>query len=486
MVAIRWIGAGLLFCIALLVLNTCANRSRQLDVVAIRPEIFKPPGLAAKLADGLRIQTVSSRDPDALNVEPFEAFRHLLAAQFPLMHNTLQLELVGQSLLFLWNGAERAAAPVLLMAHLDVVPVQKETEHRWTKPPFSGEVSGGYVWGRGALDNKGALYMICAAVERLVQQGYQPARDIWISFGHDEEVGGKHGNAAMAKRFADANLRFEAVIDEGGSMVREMMPGVSAPVAVIGIAEKGYLTVRLTVEGQGGHSSTPPRETTVSILSRAVTSLQDHPFSTALNEPVGHMLDFVGPEMPFSRRVVMANRWLFSSMLEGIFAEQDKTRAMLHTTIAPTMLNAGIQENVLAKRAEAIINFRIVPGDTRESVLAHVSRTISDKRVRIEPLIGFSANPSPVSSPDSAVFQSLQQTIHEIYPDVVVAPFLMMAATDSRHYIPVADHVYRFMPYQLDAQELTGIHGINERISVDSLARGAAFYHQLIRNLDRN
>ncbi len=481
---IKFLLIAILLLITIMLFRTLTLESKQLDVEPIKISGFDADELAQKLAAGLQIKTISHRDPAKANIAPFREFQQLLKQQFPALHGTLELERVAETLLFRWRGTDANAAPIMLMAHYDVVPVQAETQDRWDFEPFSGQITDDYVLGRGALDDKGQLYMIVAAVEQMVSSGFQPYSDIWLSFGHDEEVGGKYGNEAIAKRFEQQGVRFAAVIDEGGSITRNIVPGIDGRVAMVGIAEKGYLTIQLAVEGVGGHSSMPPEQTTVSTLAKAIADLQAKPFDFRITQPVEKFLAYTAPELPFAKRVAISNRWLLEPLLISEMTKSQKTRATLHTTTAATMLVAGVQENVLAKRAEATINFRILPGETRETVLQRVSEVIDNNRVEIQQSDGFSSDPSPVSSVDSAAFTAIQRSIREVYPNTTVAPFLVMAGTDSRHYSRVADNVYRFAPFDLTgADELDGIHGINERIAIDSLAAGAMLYQRLITHL---
>jgi carboxypeptidase PM20D1 len=447
---------------------------------------------AGRLAAALRFPTVSSqadqvgtggaagRDP-----APFLAFHAWLAETFPRVHATLAPEPVaGLSLLYTWPGRDPSLAPVLLMAHQDVVPVEAGTEGSWTHPPFAGEVADGWVWGRGSLDDKGSLVSILEAVEALLGEGFSPARTVYLAFGHDEEVGGS-GAQAMAALLAARGVHLLFALDEGGMIVADALPGLAAPLAVVGVAEKGYLTVELSVAGEGGHSSRPPRETAIGILSRAIAALEAHPMPARLDGATERMLAAVASSMPFGRRLPLANLWLCRHLVTRMLAADPATDATIRTTTAPTLLRAGEKENALPQRATATVNFRILPGDTVAGVLDHVRRAVDDPRVAIRPL-GPGTEPSAVSSATSEAFGLIARTARQAAPGegLVVAPYLVIGATDSRHFAPLADDVYRFVGAKIVKADLARVHGTDERIAVGEYARAIRFYARLLRNLD--
>src|SRR5437773_596279 len=306
----------------------------------------------------------------------------------------------------------------------DVVPVESGTESRWTEPPFEGRIAGGYVWGRGALDDEGSLVGILEAVEHLVAAGTKPRRTVYLAFGYDEEVGGRRGAARIADLLASRNVHPELVLDEGGALATGLITGVAAPVALIGIAEKGYVTVELTAQAEGGHSSMPPRATAVGILAAGLARLETRQMPRAIRGPTADMFDYLGPEMPFAPRLVMANRWLLGGILTSQFGTTPQGNALLRTTTAPTVLQAGVKENVLPSTARALVNFRILPGDSVASVLEHVRRVVHDPQITVHPLTETLSNPSPVSSPDSAPFRLLARTIRAVAPGTIVTPWL--------------------------------------------------------------
>ncbi|HEX8145308.1 MAG TPA: M20 family peptidase [Pyrinomonadaceae bacterium] len=480
----------LIVCLAVLVsvllVKTFRFTSKQVEVESVEAPAIDKEGVAGRLAQSLRFQTVSSQDGNQFRGEEFLGLHKFLEQSFPRVHSTLSREVVGDySLLYTWKGSE-GGKPILLMSHQDVVPVEPGTESNWAQPPFEGRIGDGYIWGRGALDDKVGVLGILEAVELLLGEGFQPKRTIYLAFGHDEEAGGRNGAGKIAALLQGRGVNLDYILDEGSAITDGIIPGVSKPVALIGIAEKGILSVELIVESEGGHSSTPPPQTAIGILSRAVSRLEENQMPTSLNGVAGQMFQYVGPEMSFGRRMAFANLWLFRPLVERLLAASPPTNAATRTTTAATIIEGGVKENVLPSKARAIVNFRILPGDSVESVLGHVSRTINDARVKVG-RYGENANePSAVSNTDSPGYRALQQTIRQLFQGAVVAPSQVIGATDSRHYAGLSSSIYRFVPMTVGPEDLKRIHGTNERISVESYAQCIRFYRQLIVNSARS
>jgi carboxypeptidase PM20D1 len=364
---------------------------------------------------------------------------------------------------------------------MDVVPVEPGTEDDWSFPPFEGRIANGYVWGRGTLDDKVRVLGILEAVEILLSQQFRPRRTVYLAFGHDEEVGGLQGASKIASLLRSRGVQLEYVLDEGGVITHGIIPGVPKPVALVGIAEKGYLSVELTVEGQGGHSSMPPRHTPVGVLSTAIHNLERNQFPVELRGASRKLFDYLAPEMPFSRKLVFANLWLLEWLVKCQLSASPETNALIRTTIAATMFEGSSKENVLPPMARAVVNFRILPGDRIDTVIDHVRRSVNNPQVTIRPL-AFVSEPSRLSDTDSSIFRMLQQTIHEVFPEVVVAPSLVVGITDSRHYAELSTNIYRFSPIRMRKEDLSRIHGTNERIPVENYDQLIRFYVQLIHN----
>jgi carboxypeptidase PM20D1 len=315
-----------------------------------------------------------------------------------------------------------------------------------------------------------------------VAAGARPRRTVYLAFGYDEEVGGRRGAARIAALLTSRNLHPEFVLDEGGALATGLIAGVAAPVALIGIAEKGYVTVELTAQAEGGHSSMPPPATAVGILAAGLTRLEAWQMPRAIRGPTADMFDYLGPEMSFAPRLVMANRWLFGGVLMSQFGATPQGNALLRTTTAPTVLQAGVKENVLPSTAQALVNFRILPGDSVATVLEHVRRAVADPRIGVRALETTFSNPSAVTPVDAEPFQLLARTIRQVVPGTVVTPWLVVGATDSRHYAPLTPNVLRFVGATIGKDDLRRVHGTDERVGVRAYADEVRIYIQLLKN----
>lgn len=467
--------------LGIIVVRTLSFRSKQIAVDPAPPIAVDEEAAAVRLGRAVSIRTVSHQNKADDDAQVFSTFVSFLEETYPRVHSALKKETFdGFSLLYTWQGQDPSLKPIVLMAHFDVVPIAPGTESLWEREPFGGEVAGGYIWGRGTIDDKGSLIGILEAVELLLGQRYAPRRTVYLAFGHDEEVLG-NGARLMADHLESKGVEAEFVLDEGMVVTQGIMPGVARPVALIGIAEKGYLSVELKVTSEGGHSSQPPPETAVGLLSKAIYRLETHQVPGGMNGPVRKMFDYVGPEMPFLMKALFANLWLSRPLVEGILSGSPATNAAMRTTTAPTILEAGVKENVLPTHARAVVNFRILPGDSIDSVLAHIQKTINDPRVVVTPLEGAS-NPSPVSDVDTEAFDVIQRSLLEVLPEAIVAPYLVLGATDSRHFTNVSPNIYRFVPFAFTSEDLARTHGTNERLGVENFGLVIRFYVQLIKN----
>jgi carboxypeptidase PM20D1 len=440
-----------------------------------------PPGAAERLAGAVRIPTVSAEDPAAFDSAAFAALHAYLETAFPRVHARLRRETVARhSLLYTWPGSDPTLRPILLMGHLDVVPVEPGTAREWRHDAFAGRIADGFVWGRGAIDNKSTVVGTLEAVEMLLSDGFQPARTVYLAYGHDEETGGAGGARQVAALLRGRGVELEMVLDEGGVIGDGLLSGISGPVALVGIAEKGFVSVELSVRGAGGHSALPPRQSAAGILSAAVARLEEHPMDARLEGPTRQLFDRVAPRLPFGQRTVFANLWLTQRLvtrrLEGVPA----TNAMVRTTAAVTMLQAGTKDNVLPSQARAVVNFRILPGDSVATVMEHVQRVVDDARVEARTVGRFSAEPSAVSSTDSTAYRTLEGAIREVTPEAVVAPFLVVVVTDARHYSDLSRNVYRFLPLRLGPRDLDRMHGIDERVGMEEYETAIRTYRQLL------
>jgi len=466
---------------AVLAIRTAGLESRQIAVEPAEPldDAFDLGAAVGRLTAALRYATTAPADPGA-----FLGLHAHIEESYPRIHRTLLREVVNRySLLYVWPGSDPSLAPIVLMAHLDVVPVEPGTEERWESPPYAGEVVGDWIVGRGVMDDKCRVMGQLEAVEYLLARGFAPRRTVYLAFGHDEETGGAQGGARMATLLEKRGVEALFVLDEGMTIVSNAIPGSDRPVAFVGLAEKGCLNLELSVQGYGGHSSTPPAHTAVGTLAAAVARLENEPMPAALSAPVRQTFAHLAPELTYwSNRMTMANLWLFEGSVLDALTADPVTNALIRTTVAPTTFESGLASNQLAHDARAVVNFRLRPGDTLAGVTEHVERTVADRRVRIERAPGAFSEPSNVSSTESEGWRIVATTVRQVFSDALVAPGLLPALTDARYYAAVSADTYRFSPLRMRKSDRRRVHGTNERLKVENYREIVAFYVQLIRN----
>ena len=469
--------------IVVLAANTLRQGSRQIEVAPVAPLAVDESAAAQRLAAAVRLRTLSFDGRDGASAGEFRKLHGLLEKSFPRAHAVIKREFVNElSLLYTWPGSDPKARPIMLMAHQDVVPVAPGTEKDWQVEPFSGEIRDGFVWGRGAWDDKANLFAIFEALETLAAAGFRPRQTIHIASGHDEEIGGEQGAKPIAALLQSRGVRLDFVVDEGLLITEGVLKGLDRPVALIGTAEKGYLTLALQASATPGHSSMPPPNTAIGMLSAALARLEDRKMPAAIRGVAAEMFDTIAPEMSGVNRVLLSNLWLFGPLVKSQLEKGASTNAMLRTTTALTVVQAGNKENVLPGKAEALVNFRILPGDSIESVTAHAKSAVANEAIAVV-RGGKQANePTPISPSSGGGYRLINRTIRELFPGTVVAPGLMIAATDSRHMAPIADAIYRFSPVRARSEDLARFHGTNERISVANHAELIRFYHRLLLN----
>jgi carboxypeptidase PM20D1 len=432
-----------------------------------------------RLAAALRFETLSHQSAEDFDPAPFLALHDWLESVYPHARGVLEREVIGgASLLYTWEGSEASLAPLLLASHLDVVPVpDPET---WTHPPFAGVIADGFVWGRGALDDKIGVVATLEAVDRLAREGFRPRRTVWIAFGHDEEVGGDAGAAAITAKLAKTGQRAWLSLDEGFAIVTPGERSIAeVPLALVGVAEKGFLTLRLTVRAAGGHSSVPPPSTAIGRLARALVKLEESPLPARTDGVVAEMLRTLAPHTSGIRRFVLAWPGVFGPLIRAQLEEDPSTNAMVRTTTAITMIEGGVKANVLPREASARVNFRLLPGDESAEVIEHVREAIDDPEIEIA--VETANEASAVSDPSSPAFALLAEVIREAAPDAVPAPALVLGGTDTIHYGKVADAAFRFLPVRFDQVDLERVHGRDERVSVENVRLAVDFYERLLR-----
>jgi len=439
---------------------------------------FEIPAVTSRFSEAIRIPTFSYDDRSRFDADAFLSFHRHLEQAYPLVHRFSQKTVVNDySLVFHLPGANERLKPVLFMGHMDVVPIEEVSRAQWSESPMGGAVAGGAIWGRGTLDDKMGVMALMEAMEMLLTSGARPQRAIYFAFGHDEEVGGFEGAKRIAEYFESEHLEFAFVLDEGGAVTEGILSAVDRPVAIIGIAEKGYVNIRLTVNAAGGHSSQPPAQSAVGILSRAIVRVEDQPFPaelTFLDQTFGAIGSYAG----FSQRFGMANRWLLAPLIERKLLSSPASAAMLRTTTAATMVSGSPKSNILLTRATGVVNFRILPGETAQSVRARVQKIVADERVEVTAEMAI--DPSAVSPTDSWGYHLLATTIRGFDDDILVAPYLVPGGTDARYFYSLSPNVYRFVMIRFNAGTMKRMHGIDEQIAVADYLNAIRFYYAVI------
>ena len=446
-----------------------------------------------KLSKALTIPTVSYINTESIDYSNFSDFIKYLKKAFPLVHKNLKLELINNySLLYRWEGrtASSDKKPAMLLAHYDVVPADNPiAEHgaspSWSYPPFSGAVEEGYIWGRGALDNKTSLIGILEAAEQLISAGFSPKRTIYIASGYDEEIGGKNGALKTAQELKQRGILLDFVLDEGFTIIEpDIFTLLNGPIALIGIAEKGIMDIMITADGEEGHASMPPKNTAAGKLAKAIVAVEKNPFPARIIPTMKSFLKAIAPEVKGITGFILRHSGIFAFLIKKSFALSPTNNAMIRTTQAVTMLKGSEKENVLPKKASAVINIRILPGDTTESVLERIKGIINDKSVKVEVPEYFDAgNPVDESNLKSEGYKIIEESIHETFPGIFTAPSIVLATTDSRHYKEVSENIFRFVPIRINKSNLKTIHGTNERIKEEDFLKVVDFYKNLINRL---
>ncbi|MDK2980677.1 MAG: carboxypeptidase [Chloroflexota bacterium] len=480
---ILFIVLGVLLLLAAFMLFRTAQLGRTFEPVSkIEMPQVDTREVSNHLSQMIQIQSISKEGVGNADPKPFQEIHAWMEKTYPQLSSRMEKTVINTcSLLFRLPGSDPSLAPVLFNAHMDVVPADESTLSDWKVEPFSGTIREGYVWGRGAIDMKSQAVGLLESMEALLRDGYAPKRTIYLAFGHDEEVMGFEGSRKIVEHLKAQGVQLSALLDEGGFISTDALPGVSEPFAMVGVSEKGYLTLKLEATATPGHSSQPPRQTAVGVVARAIALLDDHPMPTHMEFFLPTLMS-LAHLLPFNLRFVIANAWLFKGALVKTLTKSQQLNAMLRTTHAATMINGGIKDNVLPASVTAKVNLRLLPGDSIEDVIAYVTKVIDDPRVKIsidEDNGGWEA--SAVSPVDTPAYRSLDLVTRQVFDDVTVAPFVFLAATDSRHYQPVCKNIFRFSPFMLSSTELQGMHGINERILQSSFSRMVTFYMRIMR-----
>lgn len=467
--------AIILVIVAVLITNTLSLTSKQVDPETLVSMDFSENAYN-RLSKAVQFKTISYNEETLPDSTAFNGFHDFLRETFPLLHQNLTLEKINDySLLYKWTGSDPDQQPIILLSHQDVVPVDQPTLADWEAGPFDGTITDTHIIGRGTMDDKSSLMALMESVEQLLKESFIPTQTIYLAFGHDEELGGENGAKNIASYLKEKGVHAAMTLDEGGFLAENMVPGFDKTVAMVNLAEKGYASFYLIVETKGGHSSAPPEHNTIGMLAQAIVDLENNQLPYKLVKPLDYQFEYMGAEMSFFKKMAFANPWLFKgSVLKALNA---------HTTTAPTIIEGGVKDNVIPTVAKATINFRILPGETVESVKAHVQETVGDN-IKVE-LAGFATNPSPVSGIDSDAFKNLETTIRSVFPEAVVVPGLIGGGTDARYYYDVSDEVYRFYPIRIAPESYTRFHGIDEKISKENYKEMVQFSYHLIQRFNK-
>lgn len=462
---------------AVVVFNTLRFTPPSTAPLSAAPEAPLPDSAVSHFRQALRYRTVSVEQGAAPDSAQFLGFQRFLQRAYPRVHAQLRREVINQyTLLYTWTGTDAQAAPAVLMAHYDVVPVEAATAGSWQHDPWAGQVHEGRVWGRGAVDNKANVTALLEATEDLLRTNYQPARTLYFVFGHDEEVGGQLGARAVAQLLQKRGVKPEFVLDEGGFVTTDRVPGLQGtPVALIGTAEKGYLSLELSAELAGGHSSIPENVTATDLIAQALVALRQHRFPASFTPSMQEFAAHVGPRLPFVQRLAFANAWLLRPVILSTYQKTASGAAAVRTTLVPTIVQAGVKDNVVPTRATATVNLRLLPGTSSADALAQVRALLPDQRVKVRP-VGTVSEPSPAAPTAALGYRRVEQEIRRQVPGVIPTPFLFVALSDSRHFQPLTPRIYKFSPMT----NPDGLHGINESLSLTSYQQCFGFYRGLL------
>lgn len=468
--------ALLIVFIAVLLIRTAAFKPKENAKIIEGDEKLDKDLIVDRLCKLVRCKTVSYRDTSLEDNAEFEKLISMLPELYPNVFKVCTFtQLADRGLLFKWDGKNHGN-PAVMMAHYDVVPVNEEM---WDKPPFDAVIEDGVIWGRGTLDTKGTFNGVLSAADKLISEGFVPENDMYFAFSGNEETNGQ-GAINIVDWFEANGITPSMVVDEGGAVVENVFPGVKVPCGVIGIAEKGLMDVQYKVKSGGGHASAPAPHTPVGVLSRACCKIENRPFKSHLTKPVAEMFDTLGRHSTFLYRLIFANLWCFSGVLDMICKSSGgELNAIMRTTVAFTQMEGSSASNVIPPEATMVSNMRLNPEDNIESALEYLRKTVDDENVEITLLNGM--NPSRISETYCPAWDKVASAVASTWKGCIVSPYLMMQCSDSRHYGRISDKVYRFSAMDLTKEERATIHGNNERVRIDCACKAVEFYVRLMR-----
>jgi carboxypeptidase PM20D1 len=473
--------ATLLFLLALIFIRAYLHQPDVYEIKAERLLILDETKAIENLSRSIQFQTISHPNYEKFDYEEFQRFLSWLEREYVQVFKNLEKKYLGKTLLLKWQGEAADLNPILLTGHYDVVPVREDADLIWQESPFSGKIDGNYVWGRGALDDKSGVIAILEAVHYLLKNNFSPRRTVYLSFGHDEEIGGRRGAGKVTEFLLKEGVELEWTLDEGSFLLKDIIPGINKPVAVINVAEKGSLTIQVIGKAKGGHSSMPSSKSSVGYLSEALLKLENNPIPGKLEGISLGLFDEVSKQMPFQYKILFANLWLFEPLINNFLSDSPAMNAVIRTTTAPTMLSASNRLNVLASEAVGMVNFRLHPRDNPEKIINFVKDLIGNENIEVKK-VSSGTLASSVSDWETEGYRAISNSVREVYGDIIVAPGLMVGGSDSKHYAKAAKNSYRFNPFPLSANELSGLHGIDERIKKDDFLNGIRSYIKIIQS----
>ena len=473
--------ATLLFLLALIFIRAYLHQPDVYEIKAERLLILDETKAIENLSRSIQFQTISHPNYEKFDYEEFQRFLSWLEREYVQVFKNLEKKYLGKTLLLKWQGEAADLNPILLTGHYDVVPVREDADLIWQESPFSGKIDGNYVWGRGALDDKSGVIAILEAVHYLLKNNFSPRRTVYLSFGHDEEIGGRRGAGKVTEFLLKEGVELEWTLDEGSFLLKDIIPGINKPVAVINVAEKGSLTIQVIGKAKGGHSSMPSSKSSVGYLSEALLKLENNPIPGKLEGISLGLFDEVSKQMPFQYKILFANLWLFEPLINNFLSDSPAMNAVIRTTTAPTMLSASNRLNVLASEAVGMVNFRLHPRDNPEKIINFVKDLIGNENIEVKK-VSSGTLASSVSDWETEGYIAISNSVREVYGDIIVAPGLMVGGSDSKHYAKAAKNSYRFNPFPLSANELSGLHGIDERIKKDDFLNGIRSYIKIIQS----
>lgn len=479
-------GAIVILLVAIVLFRTYTQPDLQPQLQAQVIDIEVSDSAVYHLRSAIQFKTISHH-PAMMDKDVFTRLGAWMRYTYPEFFAIAEVDTIStHTYVIKWPGSDSSSGlPILLMGHQDVVPSDASNRDKWHQDPFSGAIDSGYVYGRGTLDDKGSIVGLLEAAQTLIESGFTPKRDIYFVFGQDEEIGGANGAQQAAIYFEEQGLRFDWVLDEGGIIADGILPGIDGKVGLIGVSEKGYISVDITAEYPGGHSSMPADTSALMILTDAVQLLREEGFKPTLEGPMSGFLDYLGPRADFTTRMAASNMWLFRSVIKKKYQGSPAGAALVRTTFAPTIMRAGVKDNVIPSRAVLTCNSRVMPGSSAQEVLEHYKDVLKDLPVEISIHDNLAVDPSPVSDYMGESFNFIGAAARTTFSsdNLLIAPYLVVGATDARHMRTVSDNLYRFTPFKYKQEDLGRLHGINERLSIENFEDGIRFYMQLMSGL---